>query len=180
MGQSLLSVKHSDTLSRHPQKQRWWEFFYNAGTAVPIRHIHPQPATPLKTNNSMATCFLYDNIHQKQSKSWDIHYHFLRNQQTQQQFKFFWEPGTNNNSDYFTKHHNTVHHWEQRPKYVRDRVIMFLQRRCSARVCWYVTVTSQRHHRWHHWDIAWPEHHIAVTGCWTHVSSYIHGHRSSL
>ena len=114
--------------------------YHNAGIVVPIRHIlkslnHPQPHTPLKTNNSTETGFVYDNIHQKQSKSWDMRYHWLHNRQTQQQFKILWEPGTNNNSDYFTKHHNTVHHQEQQPKYVRDRVIMFLQRQFSARVC---------------------------------------------
>ena len=44
--------------------------FHNAGMAVPIRHIlkalnHPQPPTPLKTDNSTATGFIYNNIHEK-------------------------------------------------------------------------------------------------------------------
>ena len=43
--------------------------FHNTTTAVPIWHIlkalnHPQPPTPLKMDNSIATGFIYDNIHQ--------------------------------------------------------------------------------------------------------------------
>ena len=114
--------------------------FHNAGMAVPIRHIlkslnHPQPPTPLKTDNSTATGFMYNNIHQERSKSWDMRYHWLRNCQMQQQFNIHWQPGAGSRSDYFTKHHTTVHHWEQHPLYVKNRLIQFLQRRCSARVC---------------------------------------------
>ena len=114
--------------------------FHNATMAVPIRHMlealnHPQPPTPLKTDNSTATGFIYDNIHQKRSKAWDMRYHWLRDRETQRQFKIFWRPGTNNDGDYFTKHHPTTIHREQRPKYVGDRVVQFLHQRCPARVC---------------------------------------------
>ena len=114
--------------------------YHNAGMALPIRHMlealqHPQPPTPLVTDNSTATGFIYDNIHQKRSKSWDMRFHWLRDRETQRQFNIHWKPGVNNKSDYFTKHHATVHHREQRPIYVKDRIVQFLQRRCSARVC---------------------------------------------
>ena len=54
--------------------------FHNATTVVPIRHIlqavnHPQRPPPLKTDNSTATGFIYDNIHNKRSKAWDMRYH---------------------------------------------------------------------------------------------------------
>ena len=106
--------------------------FHNATTAVPIRHIleslnHPQPPTPLKTDNSTATGFVYDNIHQKRSKAWDMRYHWLRDRSTQQQFNIFWHPGTDNDGDYYTKHHATTVHREQRAKYVRDKLIQFLK-----------------------------------------------------
>ena len=114
--------------------------FHNASTAVPIRHIlealnHPQPPTPLKTDNSTATGFIYDNIHQKRSKAWDMRYHWLRDRQAQQQFKIYWEKGANNDADYFTKHHPTNHHRAQRPKYVRDNIKECIHLLCSARVC---------------------------------------------
>ena len=101
--------------------------FHNATMAIPIRHIlqtlnHPQPATPLKTDNSTAAGFVYDNIHQKRSKSWDMRYHWLRDKQTQEQFNIFWARGINNDADYYTKHHPTKHHRAQRPKYVQDKL----------------------------------------------------------
>ena len=101
--------------------------FHNATMAIPIRHIlqalnHPQPATPLKTDNSTAAGFVYDNIHQKRSKSWDMRYHWLRDKQTQEQFNIFWARAINNDADYYTKHHPTKHHRAQRPKYVQDKL----------------------------------------------------------
>ena len=101
--------------------------FHNATTAIPIRRIlteigHPQPPTPLKTDNSTASGFVYDNIHQKRSKAWDMRYYWLRDRQTQHQFNIFWEKGVNNDADYFTKHHATAHHHAQRAKYVRDKL----------------------------------------------------------
>ena len=101
--------------------------FHNATMALPMRHIleslgHPQPPTPLKTDNATATGFVYDNIHQKRSKSWDMRYHWLRDRQTRQQFDIFWRPGSKNQADSVSKHHATTYHCATRPKYVRDRV----------------------------------------------------------
>lgn len=47
--------------------------YHNTGVSIPIRQFltalgHPQPSTPIKTNNSTATGFVCNNIHQKQSK----------------------------------------------------------------------------------------------------------------
>ena len=54
--------------------------YHNAQTAIPIRTIlqalnHPQPPTPIKTDNSTANGFIHNNIHQKRSKSWDMRYY---------------------------------------------------------------------------------------------------------
>ena len=102
--------------------------FHNAQMALPIRTIlkalnHPQPATPIKTDNSTAKGFVHDNIHQKRSKSWDMRYYWLRDRSTQQQFNVFWEAGKTNNADYYTKHHATSYHRHirQEQKYVRDK-----------------------------------------------------------
>jgi len=103
--------------------------FHNTQVAIPIKRIleflnHPQPATPVKTDNSTATGFIHDNIQQRRSKSWDMRYHWLREKQTQEQFKFFWAPGNDNHADYTTKHHSTKHHLEVRRtrQYVRDKL----------------------------------------------------------
>ena len=66
--------------------------FHNAGMAIPLRRFlealnHAQPPTPIKTDNSTATGFIYDNIHQWCSKSCDMRYYWVRDRQTQQQFK---------------------------------------------------------------------------------------------
>jgi hypothetical protein len=99
--------------------------FHNAQIAILIRHIlealgHPQPPTPIKTDNSTANGFVHDNIHQKRSKSWDMRYYWLRDRITQQQFKVYWDKGINNWADYFTKHHPTKYHRAIRARYVQD------------------------------------------------------------
>ena len=101
--------------------------FHNAQTALPIRVIlqaldHPQPPTPIKTDNSTANGFIHDNIHQKRSKSWDMRYYWLRDRQTQQQFLFFWDKGSNNDADYFTKHFPASYHRVKRSRYVQDKI----------------------------------------------------------
>ena len=99
--------------------------FHNAQAAIPIRTLlealnHPQPPTPIKTDNSTANGFIHDNIHKKRSKTWDMRYYWLRDKILQQQFKFFWDKGSNNHADYWTKHHPTKHHRAVRATYVKD------------------------------------------------------------
>jgi len=100
--------------------------FHNAQRTIPIRRIlialgHSQPPTPIKTDNSTAHGFTYDNINQKRSKSWDMRYYWLRDKQNQQQLDIFWEKGTDNNSDYFTKHQTIQYHRDIRSTYVHDK-----------------------------------------------------------
>ena len=102
--------------------------FHNAQISIVIRRIlealnHPQPPTPIKTDNSTANGFIHNNIHQKRSKSWDMRYYWLREQQTKNQCKFFWAKGIDNHADYTTKHHATKHHIATRAtqQYVRDK-----------------------------------------------------------
>ena len=51
-----------------------------------------------------------------------MHFHWLRDKETQTQLKVVWERGRSNKTDYFTKHFLTVHHRQERAKYVRDVV----------------------------------------------------------
>ena len=100
-------------------------FFHNAQVDIPIRHIlealgHPQPPTPLKTDNSTANGFVHNSIHQKLSKSWDLKYYWFRDRVTQQKFKIYWDKGINNWAYYFTKHHPTKYHRAIRARYVQD------------------------------------------------------------
>ena len=99
--------------------------FHNAQQAIPIRQAlealgHPQPATPIKTDNATAQGFVYNNINMKRSKSWDMRYHWLRDRRTQRQFDIFWKPGVDNDADYWTKHHPIHHHRTIRKSYIQD------------------------------------------------------------
>ncbi len=89
--------------------------FINAKEAVYIRQIlakmgHPQPPTPIQTNNSTAEGVVNNKIQPKRTKLMDMQFHWLRNRATQQQFRFYWRPGGKNYADYYTKHHSPAHH----------------------------------------------------------------------
>lgn len=97
--------------------------FHNAQVAIPIRIAleelgHPQPPTPLKTDNSTTEAFVHSNIRQRRSKSWDMRYNWLRDQEALKRFRIYWQQGIKNLADYFTKHHPTSHHIKMRPLYV--------------------------------------------------------------
>jgi hypothetical protein len=97
--------------------------YHNAQRAVPIRIAledlgHPQPKTPVKTDNSTAEGFANKSMRQKRSKAWDMHYHWIRDRDAQGQFIFYWAKGLNNWADYFTKHHSPSYHIATRPKYI--------------------------------------------------------------
>jgi hypothetical protein len=79
---------------------------------------HPQPATPLKTDNSTANSFVHANIKQRRSKTWDMRWNWLRDKATHEQLRIYWDKGVNNDADYFTKHHPPAHHLTERPRYV--------------------------------------------------------------
>jgi len=83
--------------------------YINAREAVPQRQLleemgNPQPPTPMQTDNSTALGVVTSNIR----------FHWLRCREAQNQFRFFWRPGTTNLADYWTKHHCAAHHVEQR------------------------------------------------------------------
>eukprot|EP00536_Pseudo-nitzschia_multiseries_P005706 jgi/Psemu1/191192/e_gw1.110.12.1 len=75
--------------------------FLNAREALPIRQCltklgHPQPATPLKTDNNTAEGILNGTIKQKRSKAIDMRFYWLKDRAEQGQFNIFWEPGKHN------------------------------------------------------------------------------------
>ena len=103
--------------------------YHNAQTSIPIRYIlqalqHPQPPTPIKTDNATAHGFIYNNINLKKSKSWDMRYYWARDRANQKQFKYTWDYGDQNEGDYYTKHHTTHYHKTMRPRYIQDKVNM--------------------------------------------------------
>jgi hypothetical protein len=129
--------------------------FGNGQEIIAIRVLlqalgHPQLATPLKTDNSTSNSFVHANIKQRRSKTWDMRWNWLRDKATHQQLRMYWAKGTDNDADYFTKHHPPSHHLPTRPKYVLNaHQVTTLTGLLGARVCSdtdrYTAVTSREH-----------------------------------
>ena len=89
--------------------------YLNAREAVYLRQIltemgHPQPRTPIQTDNSTAEGVINNKIQPKRTKAMDMRYHWLRDREAQEQLRIHWKPGKTNLADYFTKHHPPLHH----------------------------------------------------------------------
>jgi hypothetical protein len=96
--------------------------FHNCREACPLRTTleelgHPQPATPVKTDNSTAAGISNDTVKQKRSKAIDMRFYWVRDRVGQGQFNVFWASGKDNDGDYYTKHFPGSYHQEVRPKY---------------------------------------------------------------
>jgi hypothetical protein len=99
--------------------------FHNAKEACPIRICleemgHPQPPTPIVTDNSTAAGIANDTIKQKRSKAIDMRFYWLRDRVHQKQFTILWRKGALNKADYFTKHHPAKHHHAMRSTYLHQ------------------------------------------------------------
>jgi hypothetical protein len=79
---------------------------------------HPQPPTPLETDNTTATGYSNGKIKQKCTKAMDMHFYSIKDRVKQGQFNVYWGPGYRNLEDYFTKHHSPAHHKRMREIYI--------------------------------------------------------------
>jgi hypothetical protein len=99
--------------------------FHNGKEACPIQIIleelgHPQPPTPLQTDNSTASGISNDTVKQKRSKAIDMRFYWIRDRVRQKQFCICWKKGMLNKADCFTKHHPPSHHQAIRSSYLHD------------------------------------------------------------
>ena len=97
--------------------------YLNAHEAVYLRQIltemgHPQPRTPIQTNNLTAEGVVNSKIQPKRMKAMDMQFHWLRDRKAQEQFHIYWRPGKTNLADYFTKHHPPAHHVNVRSEFL--------------------------------------------------------------
>ena len=79
---------------------------------------HPQPKTPIQTDNTTAEGVINNKIQPKCTKAMDMQFHWLRDRKTRGQFKIYWRPGGMNLADYFTKHHLPTHHVNVRAEFL--------------------------------------------------------------
>jgi hypothetical protein len=71
---------------------------------------HPQPPTPMETDNTTTTDYRNGTIKQKRTKAMDTRFYWIKDRVKQGQFNVYWGPGYQNLTDYFTKHHSPAHH----------------------------------------------------------------------
>ena len=98
--------------------------FHNTQHGAMIRTIleemgHPQPPTPVETDNSTAVGIANGTIRQRKSKAMDMRFYWVQDRVKQGQFLVYWTKGSLNRGDYFTKHHPTSHHIKMRPIYLQ-------------------------------------------------------------
>ena len=115
--------------------------YNNARKGVEIRNIlhemgHKQPKTPMQLDNSTADGICNLRVQPKQTKAMDMRYHWLRDREAQNQFRFYWHPGTKNRGDYWTKHHPPSHHVEMRPEILTSyKKLLEIRTRLKIVVC---------------------------------------------
>ncbi len=79
---------------------------------------HPQPQTPIQTDNKTTEGVTNKKIQPKCTKAMDMQFHWLSNRKSQDQFKIYWQPRKTNLADYFTKHHPPNHHTNVRAEFL--------------------------------------------------------------
>jgi hypothetical protein len=97
--------------------------FFNGKEAAMLRTTladmgHPQPATPIQTDNACAAGITNGTVKQRRSKAMDMRFYWIRDRVKQGQFLVHWRRGTDNLADYFTKHHSPAHHQYMRSRYL--------------------------------------------------------------
>ena len=102
--------------------------FKNCQAAVSLRKTltetgHPQPTTPIHVDNVRAVGILNETFRQRRSKSMDMRFYWVRDRIHQNQFRIFWEKGSSNLADYFTKHFPPSHDRKIRSTYLLNSII---------------------------------------------------------
>eukprot|EP00957_Ditylum_brightwellii_P035614 2699584-Ditylum_brightwellii.AAC.1 len=84
---------------------------------------HPQPPTPLITNNNTAHGLTTGSMIQKISKAVDMRFHWLKCQEAKKQFNIKWKRRETNRADYHSKHHHPSLHQQQQAQYVVNAAV---------------------------------------------------------
>ena len=74
----------------------------------------PQPQSPIQTENSTAVGFTTKTVVNKSTKSADMKLRWLRDRELQDQFRYYWVPGSENEGYYSTKHHPLIYNESKR------------------------------------------------------------------
>ena len=93
--------------------------FITAKKIIPLIHTlieigWPQTQTPIQTDNSTSVVFTNKTIVNKATKPSDMKLWWLRDRESQEQFRYYWSLGSENERDYSTKYHPTIYHEAKR------------------------------------------------------------------
>jgi hypothetical protein len=89
---------------------------------------HIQPPTLLQTDNAMADGVINGKIQPKQTKAMDMRFHWLCNQECQQQYRIYWQPRKLNYANNWTKHHPETHHHNMRKEFLTLHIVLEMLR----------------------------------------------------
>ena len=89
--------------------------YITARNMLPLRNTlmemgWPQPKSPIQTDNSIDVGITNKTIVKKATKSADMKLLWLRDRESQYQFRYYWAPGSENEGGYSTKHHPPIYH----------------------------------------------------------------------
>ncbi len=71
---------------------------------------HMQTPMPIQKDNTMALGFVSKNLQPKATKSVNMRYLWMRDFSDQQQIRYFWVPGPNNDNNNYTMNFCEAHH----------------------------------------------------------------------
>ena len=99
--------------------------FLKAKEAIRIRQTlidleHLQPPADIVTDNSIAAGIVQEKLKQNKSRSMNMRYFWVIDQQREGLINVRWKPGYINLADYFTKHFFAPYHQKVRPIYLHS------------------------------------------------------------
>ena len=97
---------------------------------------HPQPPTLIITDNSTASCMTNNTIRQRQSRSIDMIFYWVRDRVQQGKLIVYWGPGKDNLGDIYTKHHPPTHCRLHRKFHVHQQVDNNSNQFCKGMPIW--------------------------------------------
>jgi hypothetical protein len=109
------------------------DLFIMAHEAIYIKIIleelsHAQSLTPLQTDIALADEVINCKVQPKNTKAMDMRFHWLGDQECQQQFRIYWQPGKLNYANYWTKHHPETHHCNMQKEFLMSHIVLKMLR----------------------------------------------------
>ena len=97
--------------------------YVNSRKSIPARQSlnemgHHRPWTPMQNNNRAAHSVVTKNVQPKRTKVMNMSFHWLWFRDVQDQFRYYWRPGSQNWDYYWTKHFPASHHINLCPEFL--------------------------------------------------------------